>query len=452
MDLTALLKEVETQASRVSTVYNQKEMLENEFIELESHTMVKHGKSVDIFPLQLQLPFNPIDPKDVRFHEKHRFEVKGGISKFVEALKQDLQTNTELREFYAKLGGIASAEEYDVSEPSVMTEQDFAIFYKYKYPIIPSVDVQKYKTVEAGKYGQTQATTLVRTAEGEIAPECEDQLAYNVLQFEQAIRKEKFAEWKLQNSDPNKLTKDAKDKRDLIKNSMAVTYPAKSGVVFFYEFPCVKGKDELEVISSDEPIKYLRYMNCGTETLKKLMKKIGSRKDKNMDFIQLQISYGDDTGKQTPELNLYSTREFEIIENEAGNYGVVSTFPDFGTKFIDEIDNRLKGEYEKLASRNVYKFRTFTNSQIVDLMFTRVQEVKDYICKEIYLQHHDLLEEINYDFCKELEKMEAAGKLSQSITKTKNALFIEEDIDELDKEDIVDSMSEEAGSDLEALA
>lgn len=454
MDISSILRSIKEQTEEgFKTMYNQKEMIDSVVEDLNRHEMKKNGIFLWALPMQMQFPFNPIDPTDTTFNSDRMFIVEGAPSEFLKVLKGVMNEDAELKKVYAKLGGF-TVDEYDTSSVEEETEQDMAIFAQYRFPVVPSRETQKIKTADAGKYGQEKVTPLIKDEEGVIIDECQDMLLNRFLLLEQAVRREKFAEWKLDNPDSTTLSSDAKDKRTSIKQSMQITYPRKSGVLLAYEFPCDVKKEVLEPITSDELGDYLTYLNCGLETLKKIQRRVGRRGDKKLDYIQLKVVYGDGKGDKTEELNLYSSREYEFISSDDEELDLVINFKDFEEKIAEAVNVGLQGGYAKVADRGVFKFHRFSDAEVLGYFFTRMQDIKPYVCKEIFLEHGPLIQMTNIETYKELDELDKQGKLNISLTKVKNAELLDiaslSELDEEDTEEAKDNLDTEKGNELES--
>lgn len=455
MDISSILRSIKAQTEEgFKTMYNQQEMIDSVVDDLNRHEMKKNGIMLWIVPMQMQFPFNPIDPTDTTFNSSKKFIVEGAPTEFLRVLKEEMNTNEELKAMYAKLGGF-TVDEYDTSEVDVETEQDRKIFAQYRFPVVPSRDTQKIKTSDAGKYGQEKVTPLIKDEEGNIVDECQDMIINRFLLLEQAIRREKFAEWKLDNPDTTTLSSDAKDKRTSIKQSMQITYPRKSGVLLVYEFPCDSKEEKLEEVKSNDLGEYLTYLNCGLETLKKLQRRVGKRRDTNLDYMLIKVVYGDGKGDKTEELNLYSSREYEPVLPDDEELDISKHINDFDTVIKEAVNKGLQGGYETVADRGVFKFHRFSDSEVLGYFFTRMEEIKPYVCKEIFAEHGALIQMTNIETYKELEELDRQGKLGVSLTKVKNAELLDvSSLNELDVEDIEESkegLDSEKGEELSNL-
>lgn len=456
MDITSILRSIKEQSEEgFKTMYNQKEMLDSVVEDLNKHEMKKNGIFLWALPMQLQFPFNPLDPVDISFNSKNQFIVEGAPTEFIKILKEEMNSNLELKEMYSKLGGM-TADEYDTSNPEEETAQDRAVFSKYRFPVAPSRDVQRITTEDAGQYGQEKVTPLIKDKEGVIVDECQDMLLNRFLLLEQAVRREKFAEWKLENPDSTTLSSDAKDKRKSIKNSTKISYPRKSGVLLVYEFDCDAKAEKLMPVNSSDLGDYLKYLNCGLETLKKLQRRVGRKGDTKLNYMILKVNYGDGKGDKSEELNLYSSREYEpVVPSIDEDMDITLLIEDFDEKMKEAVSAGLQGGYAKVADRGVYKFSNFSDSEVLGLFYTRMEEIKPYIYKELFLEHSELIQMTNIEVYKELEELESQGKLGVSLTKVKNAVFLDvKSLDELDEEDIESAKEEfenEEGSELKSL-
>lgn len=470
MNIEMLLRMAKEQRENPTTMHNQNQLMNGFSGPLERHEMKPLKTSVWVIPKELQFPFNPIEPADESFNTKNRFRVTCAPTDFVIALKQQMREDAELHKYYAKLLGV-TPDEYDISTDTV-TAMDFKLFNSYTVPLHLSSDTQKFKTADCGKFGMERLSPLERDNEGNLI-EPEKYIAGKLLLLENAIRSEKIAEFYLKvDEDKTQLSSDNKDRLDTIKKSTKVTYPKKSGVLLFIEYACKKdseGEDILEPVKNKETLDGMyRYINCNPEELKKISKKLGKKKtDKFLDYITLKVSYGDGvaTSDQSAELVLYNSREYEgidfakpvnqVTEDEPQSTEdpaiLYSSIEAFNELVIKDINDGLEGKYDALAKKNIWKFRRITDSELLALYQTRVNEISDYITDRVYNEHFDIIELANPTVAAEIKKKADAKQLPVSYTQVvvTNPSMIEaqanlESLDNLDKleaeeTDVIDS-------------
>jgi hypothetical protein len=448
MNFSDIIKAVREQQESGNTVslHNQTEILMANSGTLERHEMKALKTSICVFPKEIQLPFNPVDPGDTHFNSEKKFIVKDAPTAFVKALKAEMKDNKELCDFYARLIKKTS-DEYDVSDVDTITEDDFAIFNQYTVPAQFSTNTQKIKTAAAGRFGREVASPLSYDEDG-VLVNASEHLLGRLFGLEKEIRSEKLAEFDL-NNDKSTLTSDQKNLRDAIAKSSQVSAPKKSGVIVFLEFTGSEKNDgfKFDRIEADKLDSYLRYFNCNADELKKINRKLHKKKDDtNLDYIILQVGYGDGTAANTTlELALYQSRQYEKVDSDVLEE-LVKYFADkddFVEKIEAIISNGLQSDFDKKVKRSVFKFRPISDADLAELYKHRVPEIKPYITERIYLEYGDTIEIISPAIKKELDTLSSKHQLrisSKEIIETSDqADDFTGSIEDLDKLDVAGS-------------
>ena len=144
MDMIKLQKMVREQAERhknKESLYNQKAILSSAIGEYASHKAKAETTTLNIFPLVLQLPFNPLDPSATDFNSLNPFTFACSPTSAVEILKQAMLDNKELHETYARFINLTS-ETYELVMGEI-TADDIKIFSQFREVNQLSVLTQK---------------------------------------------------------------------------------------------------------------------------------------------------------------------------------------------------------------------------------------------------------------------------------------------------------------------
>lgn len=463
MDITALkndiLRRAQEQKQGVKTMFNQSEILNSSVDEVQPHKAKDYATFIWAIPYCLQFPFNPIDPSDITFNAENTYTAPADPVEVIKGIKEAMRENKELHKMYAGYIGISS-DGYDISTDEI-TENDRMIFSNFKKPVQLSLDTQKITTTEAGQYGREFVTELEKDSEGNIKEDFEGHIQARLLNLEQAIVSEKTAEYLL-DKDRSNLSKDEKENLNTIRRSKAISYPRKSGIMFLLEWECdAKNQVLKDMKASSNLMDNLRYINCNTDFLKKIMKRVGKKKDRNMSYLLLKVTYGTGKGGDKPEkIALAESREYEYIDErtfedymELKESGELKKDPgedprpyyrdefgedgDFNKIFFEFNNKGLEGEYVKLAKRNVYKFRPIKNEMIKQLFYTRMSEIQKYITEDIFNDFIDLIDMCNEVVGKKLKEIKLAGKLPVSkakiVSTDEEAAKLLEKANEIDK-------------------
>lgn len=439
MDFSQITKSIMASKAqnKKDNMYNQAAIVNRPSGKLEKHKQAKLAAFTWIIPKQYHLPFNPVDPTDITFNKENPYVVDAACTEFIKAIKQGMRENPELHQFYARAIG-KTVEEYNISTDEV-TSDDFAIFNPHWFPLRPSRSVQKYTLSAFGQFGTERVSLIELDDEGEcLNPEL---LSWQLLQLEQDIVAEKTAEYMLmKNKDKNSLSADDKTAIKGFKDSRKISYPYDSGVMLMYEF---EGNAEEECVvkpSQNEDLEdHLRYINCGGDFMKKILKRRGKKADKHVDFLEVFVTYGDGkaTSDKSADLALSDSREYSDVDEDKT---VLDKIDDCEAKLIELIHAGLQGSYLQLAKKNVWKFHHLADATLLEAYHDRVPEIRKYITDRIYNKHIALIEKANLDVADELRVEYKEGKLQKS--------FIE--LSEIDPLLITDNSDETKPSDGES--
>lgn len=439
MDFSQITKSIMNQKEAKGGMFKQAVVVNRPSGKLERHKQAKLGAFTWIIPKQYQFPFNPVDPSDVTYNTERPFVVEASCTEFIIAMKQGMREDSTLHEFYARMLG-KTADEYDISSSEV-TADDFKIFNPFWYPVRPSRLVQKYTLSSFGQFGRENVSLVEFNEDGGCSnPEL---LSWQLLQLEDAIVAEKTAEYLLsKNKDKNSLSADDKTAIRGYRESRQISYPYDSGVMLMYEFEGDAEKESVNAVTSNEDIEdHLRYINCGGDFMKKILKRKGKKADKHTDFIELWVTYGDGkaTSDKSAELALSDSREYSEVDEDKT---VLDKIDEAKEKLGKLIHEGLQGSYVALCKKYVYKFHILADDVLLEAYHDRVAEIKKYVTDKVFNKFIGIIEKANLDVAEELRLENSNGTLQKS--------FIDlEEIDPLlikDEEDSTKVSEEEANA------
>jgi len=435
MNLQELLKDIKKQATEDKSVklFNQNEILNSGAVDIQRHTAAANATHIWIVPMMLQFPFNPLDLMDQTYSQENPYSAPGDPENVIILLKQAMREDDDLHKAYASYIG-KTPDEYDISE-DILTENDLAIFRKFRAPAQLSRDTQKVRTDDAGQYGKEFLSRVVKNEDG-IDDSSKAEISVRLLDLETEICNEKMAEY-LADKKRSSLTNDEKEALTSLRRTKQITYPRKSGILLFLQYDCDTNKEQLK-----EPKAYadlndiLYYVNCNEELLGKVYKKINKKKDSNISYIMLKVSYGDGKSKdQNVGIALAKSRDFEFVDcatKEDVLAGIIDedikedprplykkdldiTFDDTFREFNQK---GLEGNYSKIASKAIFKFRPIKTEVLIALFKNRIPQLVPYITETIFDRFIDLFEIVNKDIAEMLTEKKRAKKLPPSFQDT----------------------------------
>lgn len=450
MDFSQITKSIMQQKEVKSSMFNQAAIVNRPSGKLTKHKQAKLAAFSWLIPKQYQLPFNPIDPLDTNYSTEKPYVVEAGCSEFIKGLKQGMRVDAKLHEFYARAIG-KTVEEYDISSDEV-TADDFKIFNPYWYPVRPSRPVQKYTLSAFGQYGQERVSLIEFDEESNcVNPEL---LSWQLLELEQAIVAEKTAEYILnKNKDKNSLSADDKKTITGFKDSRRISYPYDSGVMLMYEFEGDADNECLVALAGNEDLEdHLRYINCGGDFMKKILKRKGKKADKYFDFIEVWVTYGDGkaTSDKSADLALSDSREYSETNEDTS---ILTKVDDAEAKFSKLIHEGLLGSYVALCKKGVWKFHHMADATLLEAYHERVAEIRKYITDKVFNKFIGIIEQANLDIADELRAEAKAGSLQKSYLDLQeiDPLTIAEDAQGAQSEEEADALDNAAGETMDEL-
>lgn len=422
MNIQALLDQAKSQkSSNNKRMFAQQEILRGVSGSLEKHEQKPNTWFNFVIPKQLQLPFNPVDVTDDFFNAENPYIVKGLVDETVIELKKAMRTDPELHKLYATLGGL-TVEEYDISKDEY-TKQDFNIFNEHCYPYQPSLPTIKFTTKSAGQFGTTRLSPLEFNSDGECTTP--NLLVWQLRQYEQAIVDQVVAEYLL---DKDKSALDDDQKRTLAakKTGHKMGVQKRTAYLIYLEFPM---DEKTESVTSDalkaKLEDCLRYMKFNGDEMKKVLKKRGKKKDVYNNFWDCQVMYGDGkpNGDEKPEIALYKSREYELIQPARGadvddddKLSIFDKKPEMIKEVNEYISANVEHNFEALAKKYIWDFHPISDAALLEHWSDRFQETAKYVSKKIYNKYIGIIEKSNIDVAKELHELNKQNKLCLDFT------------------------------------
>lgn len=422
MNIQALLDQAKSQKSSTGKrMFAQQEILRGVSGKLEKHEQKPNMWFNFVIPKQLQLPFNPVDVTDDFFNAENPYIVKGLVDETVIELKKAMRTDPELHKLYATLGGL-TVDEYDISKDEY-TKQDFGIFNEHCYPYQPSLPTIKITTKSAGQFGATRLSPLEFDSDGECTTP--NLLAWQLRQYEQAIVDQDVAQYLL---DKDKSSLDDDQKRTLTakRSSHKMSMPKRTAYLIYLEFPM---DEKTESVTPDAfKLKLddcLRYMKFNGDEMKKVLKKRGKKKDVYNNFWDCQVMYGDGkpSGDETPEIALYKSREYELIQpakgddvDEEDKLSLFDKKPEMVKEVNEYFSANVEFNFEALAKKYIWDFRPVSDSALLEYWSDRFEETSKFVSRKIYNKFIGIIEKSNIDVAKKLNELAKENKLCLDYT------------------------------------
>lgn len=320
-----------------------------------------------IIPLALEIPFNPFTGEVGEFNSETPYLFEPSVSTSVNLIKQAMRQNEELKAKYAGLAGL-SVDEYDISTDEY-TEQDKLVFSRFRKILHYNLMVYKYGFSSYGKYGRKGLCKLTFNEFGEPV---NTELSYQIYEFEKALAFQQCADIEQEyktGSKRGKPEQQMKDEKKAVWKRMKVSAPYRLGVIRYMSVKLNADETFSSEVVTDLAGNNLRkfelYAGCNKGDLEAYQAIIGTKYDKHVDYIEVDIMYQAhaDVPEEQRKLEAYKTRKVsERIDSDNRVSAVVENFDELYKAFRDNEDIFS----EKVIVGSVYDYRVHDDSKIRD--------------------------------------------------------------------------------------
>lgn len=400
--------------------------------------MVQGSSAMYVYPLELRLDFNPNDLTDETFNDEYRFALPYSVTDSITLLKTMAQNNPDL---HAKLAALAkvTVEEYDITEPSALTDNDKKALWRYRNVIVYNTQVQQFLMSGFGKYGRKGLSTSEFDEYGQATKK---DLGYMLYELEVALANAKIeqieAEYAPGGPKADHSAEDLKADKKKVWEGMKVKAPRPAGVMRVLHIPCsadwklkLEGNAEADHVK-DNMRDYEGYVGGSYDAVKEVESMLGTGYDVNANYLEVAIHYPIGKGKTDGEkaLNSYTNREF--TKNPLNR--VANLIPDFEESYTEfRSDTEIFSEETILKS--VFEFRPVADDLLLEHYKADLGKKMHLITTGIADKYMELIQRIDSSLSEEVMMNVISGEASEG-----QALL--EDGSEETKENIIPDVEE----------
>lgn len=409
---------------------------------LKKVKLVQGSSALYIYPLELRLPFNPKDVDDETFNIETPFILPFSVHDSISGLKTMAQADPVLHAKLAELAKV-SVEEYDLTDPTEITENDKKALWRFRNVIVYSSQIQEFKMSGFGKYGRKGLSTAQFDEYGQ--PVKKD-LGYMLYELEVALANSKIAQIEADYAPggpkANLSSEEKQKERKAVWEGLKVKAPKPAGVMRVITVPCRPNwslKLEENQGTSDV-LDNLRdfegYVGGSYDAVKEVESMIGTGYDKHVNYLEVAIHYPTGKGKTDGEkaLNSYNNREF--TKNPLNT--INDLLPGFNESYnAFRSDTEVFNEETMLKS--VFEFRPVADDLLIEHYKADLGDKVHLINSGIAEKYHELIERIDSALSEELMMNVMSGITSEGQA---NLSAPADD----QKEYVIDNMNEEEES------
>lgn len=323
-------------------------------------------KRVLLLVAELAFPFNPeTGEADENFNPSHKYRPPFSATTLALAMKDAANNNEKLKGTLMKKAGMS---EWDTSDISTFTKEDWEIFIKYRVPRIFSISAVHVDipAMGTGKYGRDYAVTINRDKNLDVIGDMPICLKANKFFRDRAFEEVSSYREKIKKGEIKDTEKQQKDTIAKIYGRVPVTDDRPNNFVYLYELPVDNQGEIANELMQDVTMDSIKSCECISRYKKGIRLAVESylhgewaKFDKNFDFYEIEMTcpasgddstdqgkaqIGQDTKFEKPTVGFKSREEYEI---EPGKYKTDSI-----TEVVRElIDNDL--DIEQRVRRSV---------------------------------------------------------------------------------------------------
>lgn len=409
-------------------------------------------KSKFLIPLELAIPFNPTTGKaDDKYNPSRKFRPIMSVTKLSLMLKELANRNEATKKAFMSRAGVES---WDTSDTTTLTEEDKAIFIKYRVPVIYTVPVVTVNIPAlTGNFARDYIIDVQRDPiTGDLVNPAEEPLVLQANRFFRDVAYEEVAAYqeKLDNGILNDTEQVQKTTKMNIysKNPVRDDHPlnwlicVNLPLITSYQLNTEAGIDYLgmneeELRKNLGLIKLNKKMNTALDNYRNgAWKKF----DKYYDYWEIDMSCPTEEG--TPA-DIGMNTAYEKPQEEVADF---VHFDKLDAAFKAYLDNRADIEKVFLASARIAAYNETVEKQIASALKTVIDTNNEFLTKEVIKRHSDFLTIVLSDDVNELllEAMDdegdrAAGVLDDAKSKKEydlSKMMAEESDDDEDETDV----------------
>lgn len=410
--------------------------------------MVQGSSAMYVYPLELRLNFNPNNVQDETFNDEYPFALPYSVTDSIALLKTMAQNDTDLHDKLAELAKV-SVEEYDITDPLTLTDNDKKALFRYRNVIVYNTQVQQFMMSGFGKYGRKGLSTAKFDEYGQAT---DKDLGYMLYELEVALANARIAEIEAEYAPggpkADHSLDDLKADKKKVWEGMKVKNPRPAGVMRVIHIPC-SADWKLKLDGNADPSHvtdnmkdYEGYVGGSYDAVKEVESMLGTGYDVNTNYLEVAIHYPIGKGKTDGEkaLNSYTNREF--TKNPLNR--VASLIENF-----DEAYNEFRSDTEifneEAILKSVFEFRPVADDLLLEHYKADLGKKMKLITTGIAEKYMELIQRIDSTLSEEVMMNVISG------TATEGQVLLQ-DSSEQQKETVIEDVESEGGtSPVEAL-
>lgn len=347
-----------------------------------------------VYALELALPFDPRDVTNEEFNSDNKFIMEGSPTTAALLLKALAVSNEGLKARLASYIG-KDADEWDVSDLTKLSDDDKAIFGKFRRYVHYALPVHMVRMSGVGEFGKKILSTAVRDSMGRVT---KPDAAHNLYQLEQVIAQDALAELDKRFKNPadplyNAPEKTQKEERKRVFDKMLVSNSYLLGTMRVLVLPLDEDgelKENVEDLIGNLG-KYERYTSGNSKDLTRLETYIGSKHDTAFDYIDVEITYPHAEGDTDAikKFNSYGARD---VSNKPDVK--LSTVPGFDEAYRKFRDNE-KIFSEKYMVESVWDYQAMDADTLFEHYRAHLSDRLGLLSADAKKKHAALIGQLN---------------------------------------------------------
>ena len=433
MNVAGLRERIKEKDAGVSSMGMRKidTMLKSRQQYLKKHKIVMGSTIRSLFPLELQLPFNPFDLDDTRFSSREMWKSPFSVTTTVLLMKEKMRINDALHELVASKAGMKK-EDYDISLPEdgidKLTDADYRVFAPFRRLLHYSMLCARATFTTYGKYPKKFLSRAEWDKDGNLTTK---DLAYKIFELENDIFKEKKSaieeDYAEGGSKFGKPEEDMKNEIKAARESKKMSYPYLIGTARYtcYEIDKASKKPYVPetkvaltaediVTTMDDSQFYLGAQKDFLEELEGYMNEsladmeIDKNYSRPIDYLEVDINYP--VKKEEGGMPAIAVSAKNKTVDWKPKFPIHTLSEGFLSKWIDLRDDEEKYS-EKCMMDSVMEYKLVGNTELCEKYKKDLEGAKGLITEEMIKVHKELIGQVNSQLTGELVDQLIDGEL-----------------------------------------
>ena len=416
--LDGLLQELEQDASVGKSrlnLRNESKQVKAGSARIPKFKFDKNKKSRLLFLTDLAIPFNPLTGKeDDNYNKNELFRPEWSTATTMKAIKLNYKEHPELLPDFCKRLGV---DNWDVSNPDVLTDEDFQLFNRWRKQRVFTHDVVFITSESLNRvafpcayrvnYERDPITGDPILKEGEEYPKI-----LQIANFFSRVISEKMNDWKKNNPDASE--KEEKQQFSTFSKLSPVSRDVPQNTMLAFEIPLgndLKPKDDLSSLTPEDLEKCLVVVKRSKSLSKTLSNLQTTYKNRDVypDFLELDVLIGNEEKiSERAQGTKYNNAEFPLKDLEGF---------DKLNENLDKAIQDFKNQEEKVSSAAA---RRAVNDTVIDLLCQSISEelpydqIEEFISEDMAVKYAPIISLIYGDDATEVLTSAALGEGKES--------------------------------------